>query len=298
MIASSQLVRRSDRAVELLEQAEPYDLVVLDEAHHARRHSPGATKDKGPNRLLALMQRLRDRTKGLLLLTATPMQVHPIEVYDLLALLGLPEAWTPSAFLEYFEKAASDDPVPRGPGSPLRAASPPRGDLRSSAGGRDHAPGPRAREVHGTQDPQGPAKRRLDPARRHLEVQERTAAIRFLRRQTPVGRLVSRHTRAVLRRYQQQGHLDLRIANREVEDCLVALSARERGIYDRVEDYISTTYDNAAPARRNAVGFVMTVYRKRLASSFAALARTLEVATRRQVVRRACRRGRIRRRDE
>ena len=40
VLASSQLMRRADRAADLL-QAEDWDLVVLDEAHHARRKSPG-----------------------------------------------------------------------------------------------------------------------------------------------------------------------------------------------------------------------------------------------------------------
>jgi hypothetical protein len=41
VIVSSQLMRRRERQAELLETAEPWDLVILDEAHHARRKSPG-----------------------------------------------------------------------------------------------------------------------------------------------------------------------------------------------------------------------------------------------------------------
>jgi hypothetical protein len=40
--------------------------------------------------------------------------------------------------------------------------------------------------------------------------------------------------------------------------------------------YISSTYNSAAEEQRNAVGFVMTIYRRRLASSFRALAKTLQ----------------------
>ena len=40
-------------------------------------------KEGGPNALLRLMQSLKERTKGLVLLTATPRSVHPIEVWDL-----------------------------------------------------------------------------------------------------------------------------------------------------------------------------------------------------------------------
>jgi hypothetical protein len=83
---------------------------VLDEAHHARRKSPGATKEGPPNLLLRLMQQLNQRTKGLLLLTATPMQVHPVEVWDLLSLLAMPTAWSRSAFLSSSGSRATRNP--------------------------------------------------------------------------------------------------------------------------------------------------------------------------------------------
>lgn len=82
-IASSHLVRRADRAQELL-HAEPWDLVILGEAHHAPRRGAGSASEGGPNALLKLMRDLKDRTQGLVLLTATPMQVHTVEVFDLL----------------------------------------------------------------------------------------------------------------------------------------------------------------------------------------------------------------------
>ena len=103
VITSSHLMRRRDRADALLDEAEPWDLVVLDEAHHARRRGAGGQKEGGPNALLGLMRVLRDRTQGLVLLTATPMQVHTIEVWDLLDLLGLPPEWTAQAFLKFFD---------------------------------------------------------------------------------------------------------------------------------------------------------------------------------------------------
>jgi hypothetical protein len=94
---------------------------------------------------------------------------------------------------------------------------------------------------------------------------------------TPVARLVSRHTRELLRRYHRAGKLSMRIADREVEDVFIDLTADvERPLYEAVEDYISSTYNRADPDRKNAVGFVMTIYRRRLASSFYALQRTLE----------------------
>ena len=78
-------MRRQERAAVLLEEVKPWDVIVLDEAHHARCRAtrspqPGArgapSHVNRPNALLRMMRALKERTQGLLLLTATPMQVH------------------------------------------------------------------------------------------------------------------------------------------------------------------------------------------------------------------------------
>ncbi len=274
VLTSSQLMRRAARARELLEDSAPWDLVVLDEAHHARRRGAGSlTKDRGANQLLRLMQSLKDRTSGLLLLTATPMQVDPIEVWDLLALLGLPPKWSAGAFLDFFAKLGRGNPSHEDfevLAELFRDVERAFGDMtvdevqRFVGGSRLAA----KKVLNALRDPaQNP--------RRQLETDRRRAALAIMRVGSPVGRLVSRHTRELLRRYHAAGKLDSRIAIRVVEDDFVTLSDAEREVYDAVQDYISTTYDRASDKERNAVGFVMTIYRRRLASSFAALERTL-----------------------
>lgn len=112
VLVSSHLMRRRDRHKDLLE-AEPYDLVVLDEAHHARtrrENSSSGGERLRPNTLMQLMQQLRQRTNGLLLLTATPMQVSELEMWDLLALLGMPPEWTEDAFERFFEWVEKENP--------------------------------------------------------------------------------------------------------------------------------------------------------------------------------------------
>ena len=52
------------------------------------------------------MRQLRRKTAGLILLTATPLQVHATELWDLLDLLGVPAAWTPDAFVRFFTEVA------------------------------------------------------------------------------------------------------------------------------------------------------------------------------------------------
>src|SRR5690606_34349638 len=98
LLVSSQLAKRRERRAELL-RAPDWDLVVVDEAHHARRKDFQDPARRRPNRLLELLEGvdglpgLAQKTRGLLLLTATPMQVHPVEVWDLLLQLGLAGRW-------------------------------------------------------------------------------------------------------------------------------------------------------------------------------------------------------------
>ena len=273
VIASSHLMRRRERAAVLLEEAEPWDLVVLDEAHHARRRAAGAPQEGGPNALLRLMRGLEGRTQGLVLLTATPMQVHPVEVWDLLHLLGLPPEWTAEAFLRFFEDLEQPSPsaqaLDRMAGL-FRAVERAYGEVAAADAQRLTALSRfKANKV---------LRALRDAAsipRRQLETEERRAALRIVQAHTPIRRLVSRHTRALLRRYFQAGTLTTPIAERSVKDRFVDMTPEERALYGAVEEYIASTYNQAGAAERTAVGFVMTIYRRRLASSFHALRATL-----------------------
>lgn len=279
VLVSSHLMRRRDRAAELLEQAEPWDLLVVDEAHHARRRGSLESASKGrqePNRLLALLQRLKSRVKGLVLLTATPMQVDPLEVWDLLQLLGLPPDWTAQDFLRFFELANQAAPSNADLAYLARLFRAVESHYQPIADdlAQRYAPGQKhlkARKfLRALRDPKSNLQLK------QLNAEERRAALRIMLAHTPVRVLISRHTRELLRAYHRSGKLATRVADRQVEDVAIELANAEREVYDAVEDYISQTYNNAAAGDRNAVGFVMTIYRKRLASSFAALARTLE----------------------
>jgi hypothetical protein len=68
-----------------------FECVILDEAHRARRRnlSPGKEYDPAePNNLLRFLWDIASRTRGLLLATATPVQIHPIEAWDLMDALA------------------------------------------------------------------------------------------------------------------------------------------------------------------------------------------------------------------
>jgi superfamily II DNA or RNA helicase len=91
-IISQGLVSRRTEAADLLAQKE-FECVILDEAHRARRRNP--TKDPNkykaePNYLLQFLNVITFKTKSLLLASATPVQIHPIEAFDLINALSLP----------------------------------------------------------------------------------------------------------------------------------------------------------------------------------------------------------------
>jgi SNF2 family DNA or RNA helicase len=272
VIASSQLMRREGRADQLL-KAEPWDIVVLDEAHHARRRSGGIGPDVRPNKLLRLMRSIKNRTQGLMLLTATPMQVDPIEVWDLLSLLGLPSQWTESAFCRFFSLVEQPSPSPEAVDDLARlfqAAEEQYGSISTDEAVR-FCSGSRLRANRVLRALRDVA----NVPRRQLENTDRKAAIALVRANTPVRRLVSRHTRELLRKYYKAGKITTPIADRQVRDEFIRMTPEERALYEQVENYISNTYNRASEKERTAVGFVMTIYRRRLASSFWALEETL-----------------------
>jgi superfamily II DNA or RNA helicase len=64
-----------------------YDCVIVDEAHRARRNS-GTSKNITYNNLMQFIREIAPRTRSLLLGTATPVQLHPFEAFDLLDALA------------------------------------------------------------------------------------------------------------------------------------------------------------------------------------------------------------------
>ncbi|WP_206432934.1 SNF2-related protein [Sphingomonas sp. ABOLH] len=276
VIMSSHLARRRERWPELV-GAEEYDLVVVDEAHHARVSRSGRKSE--PNMLMRLLRELKHRTRGLVLLTATPLQTNGLELYDLLSLLGLPDEWTADDFERYFE-ALRQPNVPTHEFEAcvalFQATERTYGELAETraagigAGGRN-APLSRVAVKTVLSALRGASSIK----RRRLTPMERSAAIRILKGWTPIAALLSRHTRALLRRYKAAGKLDVRIATRDVRDRLVDMSGEERELYEATEKLITDAYANADEKKRAAVGFILTIYRKRLSSSFAALACSL-----------------------
>lgn len=84
-----------------------YTCVIVDESHRARRRKvpkvdagPDEIDEKAePNKLMAFLWEIGRKTKSMLLATATPVQLHPVEAWDLLHILshgndGVLGGWT------------------------------------------------------------------------------------------------------------------------------------------------------------------------------------------------------------
>jgi SNF2 family DNA or RNA helicase len=274
IIASSQLAKRRDKQDQLID-AGPWDLVLIDEAHHARRKE-FLTHSYRPNRLLELLTRLRTRTKCLLFLTATPMQLNQVEMWDLLNMLGMGGKWGASEdfFIRYFRELRQNpreidwsfifkmmkdyypdedswDPLLRkmaeeflGPVewgkvlSLVREAVAPSGKINIS----DEA-----------------YKILLELAKSH----------------TPIRHYMFRNTRELLRKYRERGLLDEKVPSRNPRLVWIEMEKDEYELYERIDEYISDFY-HKYESERKGLGFVMTVYRRRLTSSFYAIQQSLQ----------------------
>jgi len=287
MIASSQLAKRKDRQPELNE-AEPWDLLLVDEAHHARRKDfiSGAYRR---NSLLSLLLGSTDSTRlsgiarpekarGLILMTATPMQLHPVEVWDLLSVLGVGGKWGASEdrFLTFFEELRKPDfddinwPFVL---SMVRDHLDQGGEIDSAfAEYAEHKVG----AVTWEQIRSLPHSDKVYISIGQLSDIGRAVLKEFVRRHTPLGSYIFRNTRNLLRKYQEKGFLGKdKVPRRKPKNEWISMTVEERELYERIEEYISDFYKKYE-AERKGLGFVMTVYRRRLTSSFYAIRESLK----------------------
>lgn len=302
ILASSHLARRSDQRPKIV-AASPWDVVVIDEAHHARRK--GGKAAGTPNTLLSLLQDLHEHEgwHALYMASATPMQMYPHEAWDLIELFDLPGWWAESAdkFEHYFTEVGIDwprrqwnfvarmvndhfsDPSTE-PNAHLDA------EILTNVKGADRVAlisgaGPKSRVVIAEKLCKKVGaeikanKQWYEPVGKKPELASTVTA--WLYTNNPMRDRVFRNTRGTLRAYRDAGvwPAGATIPDRVVDDIPVRMSTHEQGLYCEVQDYIRTKYDQAeqiASGRaKNALGFILTVYRRRLTSSFYAIEQSL-----------------------
>jgi len=274
LIASSQLAKRRDRH-EQVTSARPWDLVLVDEAHHARRRD-FLQPIYRPNRLLALLTDPDFRADAILLMTATPMQVNPLEVWDLLRVLGLGGKWgaDENNFLRFYQELMK--PFGEVDWDFVYEMV---GDYLEQGGRLDPEFAEKACHALGVVDwdrlrrlPDDPCPSRTV---RSLPENAKPYIVEMARRHTPLRGAMFRNTRDLLREYVRRGLLKENVPTRDPRLVWIPMRPEEMRLYLRIEEYITNFY-RKYEAERKGLGFVMTVYRRRLTSSFYAVRQSLE----------------------
>jgi ATP-dependent helicase HepA len=237
VICSLSLAQNPKRAEQIIEA--DWDLVIFDEAHRVRRTLQG--KSERATLAYRLADDLKESVNGLLLLTATPMQVHPFELYSLIELV---EPGMFSTFRSYEQ---------------LRGKLPRLNALMKALKGWNA----------------------LSAAEQDTVVRENQSLMSELgvpgpgavalladdaERERVMDKLVDMHPLAgalVRNRKAEVGGF----TSREARKIPVALDNTELGLYQEVTDYVREGYNRAVAEKNLALGFIMVTYQKMLASS-------------------------------
>jgi len=225
-----------------------WDLVIIDEAHHARRTREGVGKYRSTN-LYRLAEALADpehgRSLGYLLLTATPMQLDPFELYSLIELLD------PTLFADEndFEQHRAElrglnvtvDRLDR-----WEALDEEERALACEEIAEFLGSGCEVEESLGSIE--GRARMRADLASKH-----RLSEVLIRNRKAKVG-----------------GFMPRRATVWKVE-----MTDQEREAYEAVTEYVHTGYAQSRAQQNNALGFLMAVFQKLNSSSSYAVRQSL-----------------------
>jgi SNF2 family DNA or RNA helicase len=229
----------SPRRAEQIIEAE-WDLVIFDEAHRVRRSRQSASKTR-----VTLAYRLADELKelvnGLLLLTATPMQVDPFELYSLIELVE------PGLFPGYDSYDSRRGFLPR-----LNAL------MKALKGWQALSREDQRAAVDAHEKLLGELGIRHRDALTVLQDdQERERLMDALVAKHPLAAALIRNRKAEVGGFTP----------RQAATVPVELDPDELRLYEDVTAYLREGYNRARADKNLALGFVMVTYQKMLASS-------------------------------
>lgn len=274
-IVSSGLLSYGSEAAQYLLRMQ-YDCVILDEAHRARRRNLGLNRDSesaDPNNLLRFMYQLADQTRSLLLATATPVQLRPVEAWDLLDVLS-----------------RGDESVLGNPYSRWRSAE----QALNLVMGRDQLPESEAERWEWARNPfpQSSEHRDFEILRRRLEAPDEQAVIPgdyFIRLNAPARaklqiafpELVNNHNPFIQRiirrtRHQLENEIDPESGEPLLKPISVQLFGEEEADAVRMPPYMRDAYQRAEEfcealkLRMAGSGFLKTLLLRRVGSSIMA----------------------------
>ena len=279
VILSTGLLSRAERAAQLLE-AERFDIALVDEAHAARRRNPTggtATHPDFGHLYHSLRDYLRKQARSLWLATATPMQIHPVEICDLLSLTNRVGAFQfdSTLALQYYELL---------------------GRLVDGQGPGDLEWDFLRRAVQSVilQDPMlwcyvqnnvidGRIRTAVRRWLEHKQIpkgRDRELMRRLLFSVSPLSRVMLRHTRRLLEIYREKGQLQQNLAKRHILPMpRIVFEPQEQRIYEQLEEYcdgLAEQYNvHKSSQTKQMVSFLLSFLRLRFASSLFAIRETL-----------------------
>lgn len=223
-----------------------WDVVIVDEAHHARRTLDNLTGTRLFRLVQALAEPQHATSRAMLFLTATPMQLHPFELYSLIELLDPTLFASYEDFDEHRQRLAglnqAVDAVRRWP-----ALS---GTARADA----------ADEVATW------VKRdRVEVASELDDDETRDAVTEELLAKHRLSDALIRNRKAVV-----GGFMPRAAAVWDVD-----LTPEEWGAYNAITGYARDGFERARVEQNNALGFLMATFQKLASSSSEALKRSL-----------------------
>jgi superfamily II DNA or RNA helicase len=226
-----------------------WDMIVIDEAHHARRRWEGENKHSDTN-LYKLAEMLADpdvgRAQSFLMLTATPMQLHRFELFSLIELLDPALFPTFEDFELHTDRLAglneTVEALRRWPVLEKRERTETCRQVQSWLGSNSK-----------------PLQARLD------DEQKRDKVIEELLEKHRLSNVMIRNRKKVV------GGFMPRVAAL----WPVELTPEERAAYEATSQYARTGYALARETQNNALGFLMTIFQKLNTSSSFALRQSL-----------------------
>jgi superfamily II DNA or RNA helicase len=231
---------------ELILEAD-WDLVIFDEAHRVRRWRPGGTK-VSTTKAYDLADELKELVDGLLLLTATPMQLDPFELYSLIELVE------PGLYADFRSYDQSRKLLPK------------LNELMKGMRTWETLSAEEQRELaadHAGLLKSVSADMSVEALR---DPQNRDMVMNALVERHPLAGVMVRNRKSVL------GNS----AGREASRISVELTDEERQLFLDIAEYLRHEYDAALIAKNNPLGFLMVIYQKMLASSSYAIHQSLK----------------------
>lgn len=247
ILVSMQFARRAGIAKSLYQLE--WDLVIFDEAHHLRSQLDKSS-NVSTNLAYQLGRELTAKTRSMLLLTATPMQLHDYEFYSLTKLVD------PVLFQSYDSfQSHRHSKIPEMNDTFDKLLKYDQLSLES----KNELAKKLCELLELPVDTQVVKFKMTKPVERHKYSQQLMAA-------HPLSKIMIRNRKKSVGGF----------AERRAHTVDVNLNPAEQALYDEVSEYITTGYRTAVANNKPVVGFLLVIFQKLLTSSTYALRKSLE----------------------